>query len=78
MSEDDTPTTFNIGYVDQLLHDSSRGGHVIKNMHVGSNLREAFIAEAGSDYVNGSFRGISVTFDAIDPEGISVHSEPAT
>ncbi|WP_433950792.1 hypothetical protein [Brevundimonas bullata] len=74
---DETPTTMDLAYVDGLIQDIKHRGDVPKAMRVGTDLQEAFIAAAGDAYAGHAYRGIPVTFDAIDPEGISIDSEPA-
>lgn len=76
--DDHIQTIFSLGYLDEKLSAVEKRGERITAMRVGTELRDLFIAEAGDEYSAGAFRGIPVTFDAIDPAGISFDSEATT
>lgn len=72
---DDDPEIFNMLYIENELTRAKNRGDTVKSMRVGADLKAAFIRAAGEHLVNGEYRGIPVTFNAINPEGVSFDTE---
>ncbi|AZS19404.1 hypothetical protein [Caulobacter sp. FWC26] len=63
--------------VEALFAAARRQDLVTLQIRVGEDLRAAFEAQAGALLTAGAYKGVPVSFDAIDPAAILTETEPA-
>lgn len=62
--------------IDSLFEQAARKGETVVQLRLGADIQEEFEQGAGGDFSEGVYRGVPVSFDAIDPSAVLSETEP--
>jgi len=72
-----TQTPDMVALIEDLFEAARRKDMITVQVRVGEDLRRAFEDQAGGLFDNGVYKGVPISFDAIDPSAVLAETEPA-